>query len=348
MRDNRRYLKLLIFAAAAMVLITGCKGKDKETQKATEPANQSEAETEAVLEKVTYTAADGNVSIILPDSTWKNTADENGSLSFVSEGWGEITIKYAQSSDEVGTLVLGSTEARLQKRMKKAGLDTENIGISNLNFDKSTGVRLCSYTLKYNDTAAGDFYTVTSVSTLDDRGYQVSGTIKKDDLDLLANVQESVNSFLILKNPLSGDAGDSNSGNSADGAEGSSSTGDWDRYFFDEEGNTIYVSENADGNWVDKNGTSYTFLENGVKDNNGTKYYYDPPTYRDGNSGNSSGTGNSADSSETADYHDFYDKDGNYIKARQDENGNWADDNGKTYVFGEKGVTDADGNFHPY
>ena len=29
--------------------------------------------------------------------------------------------------------------------------------------------------------------------------------------------------------------------------------------------------------WVDKNGTVYTFYENGVKDSNGTDFFYDPP-----------------------------------------------------------------------
>ena len=32
----------------------------------------------------------------------------------------------------------------------------------------------------------------------------------------------------------------------------------------------------------------------------------------------------------------------------QDQNGNWVGEDGKTYLFGENGVTDSDGNFYPY
>lgn len=116
------------------------------------------------------------------------------------------------------------------------------------------------------------------------------------------------------------------------------STGE-ERYFFDEAGNTVYVSQNANGDWVDSKGTVYTFLENGVKDSNGTKYYYDPPSYR--NDSGVSGT-------DTGEAVDLYRNDGTYIRLTKDANGNWADANGITYELREDGAMDSNGEFHPW
>lgn len=340
MRVNTNYIKPLLLAAAAMLAVTGCSNQNKGKETSTDSSAESSTETQAVLEKVTYTSSDGSVSIILPDSNWTNTVDSNGKLVFVSEGKGEITIDYADSKEKVGNLAFGSTENKLLKRLAKLGMNTESIEISNYSFDKSTGIRRCSYTLKYTDTAVGNYYTCTAVSAMTARGYQVSGTVKEDDTALLASVQESVNSFLVLQNPLSADAAPEESEGTGESDGGTSA--DEERYFFDEPGNTIYVKKNSEGTWVDENGMTYKFYENSVEDSNGTKYYYDPPAYRSDYSGDSAGT------HDAGDYYDFYDKDGNYIKATQDANGNWVGDDGKVYTFGEKGVTDSEGNFHPY
>lgn len=107
------------------------------------------------------------------------------------------------------------------------------------------------------------------------------------------------------------------------------------RYFFDGSGNRVDVTQMPDGSWQDANGTSYTFYENGVKDSNGNEYYYDPPA-----NGNSS--------VEVGSKADFYDTQGNHIICTMDENGNWVDSEGNIYTFGEKGVTDSNGNFYPY
>ena len=107
------------------------------------------------------------------------------------------------------------------------------------------------------------------------------------------------------------------------------------RYFYDANGNRVDVSQLPDGSWQDANGTTYYFYENGVEDSNGVSYYYDPPS--NGNTSDEVGT--------TA---DFYDTQGNHIICTMDENGNWVDSEGNTYVFGLDGVTDSNGNFHPY
>ena len=74
-----------------------------------------------------------------------------------------------------------------------------------------------------------------------------------------------------------------------------------------------------------------------MEDTNGNEFYYDPPQYSESQSDD---MGIASD-----DYVDFYDSNGNYIKATQDENGNWVGSDGKTYTFSDEGVTDSDGNF---
>ena len=136
--------------------------------------------------------------------------------------------------------------------------------------------------------------------------------------------------------------GDSNTGDNNDDGNGDSDEGDnttvtteAPRYFYDASGNRVDVSQLPDGSWQDSNGTSYTFYENGVQDSNGNQYYYDPPAL--GNTSVDVGT-----------QADFYDTQGNHIVCVMDENGNWVDNEGNVYVFGEDGVTDSNGNFHPY
>lgn len=127
----------------------------------------------------------------------------------------------------------------------------------------------------------------------------------------------------------------------SDDASGTSSSGE-QRYFFDESGNTINTTQNSSGDWVDKDGTVYTFLENGVKDSDGTNYYYDPPSYRDSSS-DSSSTG-----TDTGDAVDLYSADGTLTRLTKDANGNWADKNDVTYELRDDGAMDSNGNFHPW
>ena len=95
MRRRKKYAKVMVLAGMLLLAVTGCGRKNKGTEAVTDTSAES-AETQVVLEKVTYTATDGSVSIILPDSNWKNTEDRDGKLVFTS-AQGEITVDYADS-----------------------------------------------------------------------------------------------------------------------------------------------------------------------------------------------------------------------------------------------------------
>ena len=96
--------------------------------------------------------------------------------------------------------------------------------------------------------------------------------------------------------------------------------------FYDNNGNYVNVTKDANGNWVDRNGVIYYFGDTGVTDSNGGYYPY------------------RSESSTTG----FYDSNGNYIMVSKDGSGNWVDSAGTVYYFGDTGVTDASGNFYPY
>lgn len=147
-----------------------------------------------------------------------------------------------------------------------------------------------------------------------------------------------------------GQNGGSSAGTSTGGNEGTTAPTDEEtRWFFDKDGNTVYTTQNSAGKWVDKNGTEYYFYENGVEDSNGETYTYDPPSWSSGSDSNASSLSSSdPDAADGETYYDFFDDKGNHIYTKQNENGEWVDDNGNKYVFGEKGVTDSNGNFYPY
>lgn len=135
------------------------------------------------------------------------------------------------------------------------------------------------------------------------------------------------------------------SGDEASDEQSGNNSGQEERYFFDEEGNTIYTTENSDGNWVDEAGTVYTFLENGVEDSNGTKYYYDPPSYRQNNNQSSDDSGGGTSDGTVV---NLYTKDGSLKVLRENSDGVWADGDGVTYELRDDGAQDSNGTFHPW
>lgn len=96
--------------------------------------------------------------------------------------------------------------------------------------------------------------------------------------------------------------------------------------FYDNNGNYVETTKNANGDWVDAYGTIYYYNEDGIKDNSGNDYDY-------------KGAG---------DTNGFMDSSGNYVTVTKDQSGNWVDSSGMSYTFGDEGVTDANGNFYPY
>ena len=229
----------------------------------------------------------------------------------------KIQVGQSETTTLVSTESESETEKATQKTTEKATektTESETSAASNNNqasANTSTG----------SDSTSTGTSTSTSTST-------ASGTTTGTD-----NGSSGSNDSSSTGNTDNSGTGDSTGSDSSN--TGTSTSTEAPRYFYDGSGNRVDVTQMPDGSWQDANGTSYTFYENGVKDSNGNEYYYDPPA----NGNRSVEVGSKAD---------FYDTQGNHIICTMDENGNWVDSEGNVYTFGEKGVTDSNGNFYPY
>lgn len=247
----------------------------------------------------------------------------------------KIQVGQSETTTLVSTESESETEKATEKTTEKATEKTsesETSTAANNNSNQTPSTANTGSTSTSSSTAGTTTGTTTGGSTGTSGGTTTGGTTGTTSG---GNNDSTGTSTGSTDNSSTGttDNGSSNGGDSSSSGETTSTEAP--RYFYDGSGNRVDVSQMPDGSWQDANGISYTFYENGVKDSNGNEYYYDPPA-----NGNSS--------VEVGSKADFYDSQGNHIVCTMDENGNWVDSEGNIYTFGEKGVTDSNGNFYPY
>lgn len=240
------------------------------------------------------------------------------------------TLVSTESESETEKATQKTTEKATEKTTESETSAASNNNQASANTNTSTGSDSTS-TGTSTSTASGTTGSTTGGTTGTNGGTSTggsTGTTTGTD-----NGSSGSNDSSSTGNTDNSGTGDSNGSDSSN--TGTSTSTEAPRYFYDGSGNRVDVTQMPDGSWQDASGTSYTFYENGVKDSNGNEYYYDPPA-----NGNSS--------VEVGSKADFYDTQGNHIICTMDENGNWVDSEGNVYTFGEKGVTDSNGNFYPY
>ena len=252
----------------------------------------------------------------------------------------KIQVGQSETTTLVSTESESETEKATEKTTEKATEKTsesETSTAANNNSNQTPSTANTGSTSTSSSTAGTTTGTTTGGSTGTSGGTTTGGTTTGGTTGTTSggNNGSTGTSTGSTDNSSTGttDNGSSNGGDSSSSGETTSTEAP--RYFYDGSGNRVDVSQMPDGSWQDANGISYTFYENGVKDSNGNEYYYDPPA-----NGNSS--------VEVGSNADFYDSQGNHIVCTMDENGNWVDSEGNIYTFGEKGVTDSNGNFYPY
>lgn len=240
------------------------------------------------------------------------------------------TLVSTESESETEKATKKTTEKATEKTTESETSAASNNNQASANTNTSTGSDSTS-TGTSTSTASGTTGSTTGGTTGTNGGTSTGGnTGTTTGTDNGSSGSNDTSSTGNTDNSGTGDSTGSDSSNT-----GTSTSTEAPRYFYDGSGNRVDVTQMPDGSWQDANGTSYTFYENGVKDSNGNEYYYDPPA-----NGNSS--------VEVGSKADFYDTQGNHIICTMDENGNWVDSEGNIYTFGEKGVTDSNGNFYPY
>ena len=247
----------------------------------------------------------------------------------------KIQVGQSETTTLVSTESESETKKATEKTTEKATEKTsesETSTAANNNSNQTPSTANTGSTSTSSSTAGTTTGTTTGGSTGTSGGTTTGGTTGTTSGGNNGSTGTSTGS---TDNSSTGttDNGSSNGGDSSSSGETTSTEAP--RYFYDGSGNRVDGSQMPDGSLQGAKGMSYTFYENGVKDSNGNEYYYDPPA-----NGNSS--------VEVGSKADFYDSQGNHIVCTMDENGNWVDSEGNIYTFGEKGVTDSNGNFYPY
>ncbi|MDD3278282.1 MAG: SH3 domain-containing protein [Lachnospiraceae bacterium] len=114
---KKRNTKFLLYTGliSLMVSVTGCTsvlpiGSDPSAAVTQAPTQSADSQTDVNL---LYTSDNGSLTITLPDSSWKNTADSDSRRTFLSEETGILTISHSVG-DYADTVTLPKTQAELE------------------------------------------------------------------------------------------------------------------------------------------------------------------------------------------------------------------------------------------
>ena len=212
---KNKIILCISFAAVISAAASGCgisRGGsevvvESETEAKTQPATpaavvvESETETEMpkLITSVEYTSKDGTVKITLPDNTWKVTQDADEMRVFSSGSDAMINIVHASTDSAMKTLSVQTTREDLEAALTKQYSDTNAYDIQS--FEKNTigTVNTYRYVVKYNAAARMWAYSVTYGIVAPDQAYVITGTVTDDNSTLLKAVEDSVDSFTVLK-----------------------------------------------------------------------------------------------------------------------------------------------------
>ncbi len=216
-----RWVRMMLITAAAIGMV-GCgqsRGTGQETAKESEPATQvqtqaqtqtstpetkaekkeTESETQKLITSVEYTSKDGTVKITLPDNTWKVTQDADEMRVFSSGSDAMINIVHASTESAMKTLSIQTTKEALDAALTKQYSDANAYEIQSFESKKVDNVDVYRYVVKYNATARMWAYSVTYGIVASDQAYVITGTVTEDNATLLKAVEDSVDSFTVLK-----------------------------------------------------------------------------------------------------------------------------------------------------
>ncbi len=175
--------------------------EESQTDKAPEPIRivETEPETQKLITSVDYTSKDGTVRITLPDNTWKVTQDADEMRVFSSGNDAMINIVHASTESAMKTLSIQTNEDDLKAALTKQYSDPTAYDV--VSFDTQTvgDVQIYRYVVRYNAAARMWAYSVTYGIVAKDQAYVITGTVTDDNSTLLKAVEDSVDSFMVLK-----------------------------------------------------------------------------------------------------------------------------------------------------
>ena len=159
----------------------------------------TESEAPKLITSVEYTSKDGTVKITLPDNTWKGTQDADEMRVFSSGSDAMINIVHASTESAMKTLSIQKTKEDLEAALTKQYSDSNAYEIQSFETKKVGDVDLYRYVVKYNAAARMWAYSVTYGVVAQDQAYVITGTVTDDNNALLEAVEDSVDSFMVLK-----------------------------------------------------------------------------------------------------------------------------------------------------
>ncbi len=265
---------------------------DTPTQAAKADATPTSApETESSAEEVK--PAESQTSIQLPNDTWTQKTNDPKMQMFESPDQGKILIIHGEGED-LSTAIMPDNEDLAITLLKGEGLelgtDFEIGAYQNVDVN---GARVISYRVRYvnAEKSEGKIYSMFKYIKNESEYYTIQADVKKEDPDLAAAVQKSIDSFRILTDSALKTAaetpafseGQGNSGgapavpqdSSAYTEEQLADTNQTRTIYRNSDGYPIVITPKDDGNWTDTDGNTYHFTsDNDVYDQNDVDYYY--------------------------------------------------------------------------
>ncbi len=212
-KKKRAVLLMIVMALSVACLATGCQLLKKDTEEETETEEvteevqtqkiETETESETELQtNVSYTSKDGTVRIVLPDSTWKVTQDADEMRVFSSGSDAMINIVHAEDKEDVENASLMTSEDDLEESLTKQYPDDDSFKILSYETHSNSSVSTYDYVVQYTYATSMWAYSVTYglLTSDEDEAYIVTGTVTDDNKELLNAVEDSVDSFTVLKN----------------------------------------------------------------------------------------------------------------------------------------------------
>lgn len=211
---TRRLLISTTIAVSAVIALSGCgrlRGQTAtvetaqlETQAETIPVvrvteTEKESEKPKLITSVEYTSKDGTVKITLPDNTWKVTQDADEMRVFASGDDAMINITHASTESAMKTLSIQTSKESLESTLTKQYTDKDAYDITDFTNQTVGNVNTYRYVVKYNAAARMWAYSVTYGIVAQNQAYVITGTVTDDNPTLLKAVEDSVDSFTILK-----------------------------------------------------------------------------------------------------------------------------------------------------
>lgn len=269
----------------------------------------------ADVQTTRYTSANKLISIELPDATWSNKIDEEDMWSFEAPGQGKILIIHGDKEDIDSMVMPNTEDMAASLEAAADMEADKDFAVNNYTSKEKKGVNIYTYAVKYYDKekSNGYAYTVNRIFENGEEYFSIIGSVKNKDSftaikDAIKTLQIGEASALSAAAPMTVTAkkntaenvnientekGSENASENTDAAEAentaadnSSSKGGFTEeelsdtsktrtLYRNSDGKALVIYSDAEGNWKDADGNTYSFAtEEDAYDQNENSYYY--------------------------------------------------------------------------